>query len=368
MAPSQPGMSSGAGDVSPTGSNPGSSTTNPKMRKRTKTGCLTCRKRRIKCGEERPTCANCIKSKRQCEGYNQRVIFKPPIGDWPNHPGVVSNLQYHTSMLPGSRPQFRNSQPSAQPQDAQHSMQPRPIQFDFNIDTGHGPNLDHLNTQSVLVSGPPSYAHDQQLLPSPHHQQPLPSPLHQQSLHSPHHQLPTPTSATSYFPSQPSPVHASYPAQYSHSGSVSYEAQQRFPPQGQYQQTPASYDASIDQKPTTSQATTEQGLYQQTGAAHDDRTQYVAQSYLPARTEGYAQHLEQAPHLSRYPSNPQLAAQQPQSSRVNYSQGGQYTQLSATSYQDSTHSSLYSQIPQHEVNSDVKYLPQHAPVLGMSRV
>ncbi|RPA90896.1 hypothetical protein L873DRAFT_1716214, partial [Choiromyces venosus 120613-1] len=40
-------------------------------RKRTKTGCLTCRKRRIKCGEERPTCANCIKSKRGCEGYNQ---------------------------------------------------------------------------------------------------------------------------------------------------------------------------------------------------------------------------------------------------------------------------------------------------------
>ncbi|KAG0131128.1 hypothetical protein HOY82DRAFT_344771 [Tuber indicum] len=45
-------------------------------RKRTKTGCLTCRKRRIKCGEERPTCANCIKSKRVCEGYNQRVVFK----------------------------------------------------------------------------------------------------------------------------------------------------------------------------------------------------------------------------------------------------------------------------------------------------
>ncbi|KAF2652587.1 hypothetical protein K491DRAFT_718811 [Lophiostoma macrostomum CBS 122681] len=74
-----------------------------KLRKRTKTACLTCRKRRIKCGEERPTCANCIKSKRQCEGYNNRVIFRPPIGDWPNHPGVVSTLQYHDSVLPGSR-------------------------------------------------------------------------------------------------------------------------------------------------------------------------------------------------------------------------------------------------------------------------
>ncbi|TVY32525.1 putative transcriptional regulatory protein, partial [Lachnellula occidentalis] len=50
-----------------------------KGRKRTKTGCLTCRKRRIKCGEERPTCQNCTKSKRQCEGYNQRVVFKDPL-------------------------------------------------------------------------------------------------------------------------------------------------------------------------------------------------------------------------------------------------------------------------------------------------
>ncbi|KAK7981873.1 hypothetical protein PG996_009559 [Apiospora saccharicola] len=50
------------------------------VRKRTKTGCLTCRKRRIKCDEGRPTCNNCIKSKRQCEGYNQRVIFKDPLG------------------------------------------------------------------------------------------------------------------------------------------------------------------------------------------------------------------------------------------------------------------------------------------------
>ncbi|KAI4603144.1 hypothetical protein KJ359_005936 [Pestalotiopsis sp. 9143b] len=51
-----------------------------KAKKRTKTGCLTCRKRRIKCDEARPTCGNCQKSKRHCEGYNQRVIFKDPLG------------------------------------------------------------------------------------------------------------------------------------------------------------------------------------------------------------------------------------------------------------------------------------------------
>ncbi|KAI1775232.1 hypothetical protein F4818DRAFT_43188 [Hypoxylon cercidicola] len=55
-------------------------------RKRTKTGCLTCRKRRIKCDEGRPTCNNCLKSKRQCEGYNQRVVFKDPLGAFSNAP------------------------------------------------------------------------------------------------------------------------------------------------------------------------------------------------------------------------------------------------------------------------------------------
>ncbi|KAI1639879.1 hypothetical protein F4809DRAFT_49498 [Biscogniauxia mediterranea] len=55
-------------------------------RKRTKTGCLTCRKRRIKCDEGRPTCNNCLKSKRQCDGYNQRVIFKDPLGAFAGAP------------------------------------------------------------------------------------------------------------------------------------------------------------------------------------------------------------------------------------------------------------------------------------------
>ncbi|KAE8161656.1 hypothetical protein BDV40DRAFT_179994 [Aspergillus tamarii] len=57
-------------------------------KRRTKTGCLTCRQRRIKCGEEKPVCKNCIKSKRECKGYAQRLVFKNPLGI----PGF-SNLQ-----------------------------------------------------------------------------------------------------------------------------------------------------------------------------------------------------------------------------------------------------------------------------------
>ncbi|KAL4875302.1 hypothetical protein BJY04DRAFT_166453 [Aspergillus karnatakaensis] len=57
-------------------------------RKRTKTGCLTCRQRRIKCGEEKPICKNCTKSKRECKGYAQRLIFKNPLGI----PGIPSAI------------------------------------------------------------------------------------------------------------------------------------------------------------------------------------------------------------------------------------------------------------------------------------
>ncbi|KAF5536954.1 zinc finger transcription factor ace1 [Fusarium napiforme] len=48
--------------------------------KRKKAGCLTCRKRRIKCDEGRPMCSNCIKSKRRCEGYSQVVSFGGSLG------------------------------------------------------------------------------------------------------------------------------------------------------------------------------------------------------------------------------------------------------------------------------------------------
>ncbi|KAK3395296.1 hypothetical protein B0H63DRAFT_66588 [Podospora didyma] len=40
---------------------------NPK--KRTKSGCITCRIRRVKCDETKPDCKRCIEGKRKCDGY-----------------------------------------------------------------------------------------------------------------------------------------------------------------------------------------------------------------------------------------------------------------------------------------------------------
>ena len=39
------------------------------IKRRTRTGCLTCRKRRIKCDERKPYCYNCERSKKVCLGY-----------------------------------------------------------------------------------------------------------------------------------------------------------------------------------------------------------------------------------------------------------------------------------------------------------
>lgn len=69
------------------------------LRKRTKTGCLTCRKRRIKCGEERPICKNCIKSKRHCEGYSQRVIFKPQTIDFRHLQNGAATITFPASTM-----------------------------------------------------------------------------------------------------------------------------------------------------------------------------------------------------------------------------------------------------------------------------
>ncbi|KIX01233.1 uncharacterized protein Z518_08958 [Rhinocladiella mackenziei CBS 650.93] len=58
--------------------------------RQSKYGCFTCRSRRVKCDEGKPSCARCLKSGRACEGYPQGAI--PAIessreNDRNHHPG-----------------------------------------------------------------------------------------------------------------------------------------------------------------------------------------------------------------------------------------------------------------------------------------
>ncbi|KAL6800725.1 hypothetical protein GGI42DRAFT_326778 [Trichoderma sp. SZMC 28013] len=44
-------------------------TNKPQNRRKVKTGCLTCKKRRVKCDEARPSCERCVSTGRVCDGY-----------------------------------------------------------------------------------------------------------------------------------------------------------------------------------------------------------------------------------------------------------------------------------------------------------
>ncbi|KAK2864983.1 hypothetical protein FQN49_004019 [Arthroderma sp. PD_2] len=61
---------------------PSSSQVAPKRKRvfsnRTKTGCMTCRRRKKKCDEQHPSCNNCIRGGFPCEGYSVRSTWQKP--------------------------------------------------------------------------------------------------------------------------------------------------------------------------------------------------------------------------------------------------------------------------------------------------
>ncbi|KAI4742147.1 hypothetical protein E4T50_07443 [Aureobasidium sp. EXF-12298] len=147
----------------------GSSDAARSARKRTKTGCLTCRKRRIKCDEGKPVCKNCMKSKRQCEGYNQRVVFKPADFQYLPHggasitfdaglPGVHNEHSHHGVYPPHSGPQQRSpsigsqmSQQYGPMGDAMDHQRSPPI----NQHPGFDPTLHGISQQQTRFEQSP---------------------------------------------------------------------------------------------------------------------------------------------------------------------------------------------------------------------
>lgn len=93
---------------------------------------IACRKRRIKCDEGRPKCGNCTKSKRDCEGYNQRVVFKEAMGLHGGPYGVMGRYPADPSHA------YANHMVAGRIQPSSHSshplLAPKPPSFDI-----HGP-------------------------------------------------------------------------------------------------------------------------------------------------------------------------------------------------------------------------------------
>ncbi|RMZ78710.1 hypothetical protein DV737_g3752, partial [Chaetothyriales sp. CBS 132003] len=86
------------------------------VKRRTKTGCLTCRKRRIKCDEGKPECRNCQKSKRHCLGYDPVFQSQGPHSILPASNNSVSSAGTSSSSAASSVPTRRytvSSNPSA---------------------------------------------------------------------------------------------------------------------------------------------------------------------------------------------------------------------------------------------------------------
>lgn len=76
--------------------------------KRTRTGCLTCRKRRKKCTEEKPNCRACVRNHLTCiwPGYAKEAKERKKCSffEQSNESFVQSTL--HTDIAPNSSPQF----------------------------------------------------------------------------------------------------------------------------------------------------------------------------------------------------------------------------------------------------------------------
>ncbi|KAI9796545.1 MAG: Maltose acetyltransferase [Piccolia ochrophora] len=127
---------------------------------RTKTGCMTCRRRKKKCDEQKPECNNCIRGGFVCEGYSTRIEWqktprdKPPVplqakdgegppGQYPQPATQGGTPQRATTQTRGrdrSPPGYRNSHPS-QPGTAASA---RPPFGDEDRDRG-GPTSPHSN-------------------------------------------------------------------------------------------------------------------------------------------------------------------------------------------------------------------------------
>ncbi|MCJ1311498.1 hypothetical protein MMC25_005170 [Agyrium rufum] len=107
------------------------------IKRRTKTGCLTCRKRRIKCDEAHPLCRNCQKSKRECLGYDPIFKTQPGPAVIQPAPSSASSMQstsattapYHPPPPQGYTP--ASSQTYSQPAPAP-VMGSAPEPFDYN--------------------------------------------------------------------------------------------------------------------------------------------------------------------------------------------------------------------------------------------
>ncbi|KAK6201109.1 uncharacterized protein RJT21DRAFT_31634 [Scheffersomyces amazonensis] len=112
------------------------------IKRRTRTGCLTCRKRRIKCDERKPTCFNCERSKKVCLGYENLSNLGSTNGIKRKKNSTVSidTVDFRSPLPP---PQHQ-VQPGASPVSDHHFQNP----------LSNGKNTGHYHHDQIPTSVP----------------------------------------------------------------------------------------------------------------------------------------------------------------------------------------------------------------------
>ncbi|KAG0649919.1 putative transcriptional regulatory [Hyphodiscus hymeniophilus] len=133
------------------------------IKRRTKTGCLTCRKRRIKCDEHHPACRNCQKSKRECMGYDP--IFK-------SQPGPAA-IQPAPSSAPSQGPLSATANPYGNQPQMLGGYSAAAMNYDPSLPAGvsspgSGQHYDYASAiDPALTSGHTSAAGNQYMQSTP---------------------------------------------------------------------------------------------------------------------------------------------------------------------------------------------------------
>ncbi|KAL4953266.1 hypothetical protein BDW69DRAFT_7547 [Aspergillus filifer] len=137
--------------------------------RKSRNGCLECKRRHVKCDERRPTCSNCISSERECE-YGNCIISAAPSGRRPfprsrsAGPGPTSTMRLsdsprHRTGTPTSVPSQAASPFQAQAQSQVYSPAPTPTPFpgaseDAPANMLHVTLLQNLFTKTHLTFDP----------------------------------------------------------------------------------------------------------------------------------------------------------------------------------------------------------------------
>ncbi|KAI4204106.1 MAG: hypothetical protein LQ348_001311 [Seirophora lacunosa] len=121
---------------------------------RTKTGCMTCRRRKKKCDEQHPECNNCLRGGFVCEGYTVRNTWQKPAntkvpiplqsknGGYPPQPMPRNMGPSYSRYGPDSGPEYPGPPPMGQSMHSAHDgdrMKPVMVDDDRNPDYNASP-------------------------------------------------------------------------------------------------------------------------------------------------------------------------------------------------------------------------------------